>query len=157
MAEDAGGDVAAFIFYGRSNGFGSSVPVSGADVILRTPSDHGWHMAIAGAADRDGDGHRDIVVGDTALGDSRGGAHLISGTGNRWTGDFPLADIATSYVGSEQISLETVLFGDPFPPIPDFAGVDIAGGGDVDGDGMADLIVGAPGLDAVLGRAYILR
>jgi hypothetical protein len=155
----AGGDVSAFLFYGRPGGLGSSVLVTSPDVILRVPSDRDPDDLQAmpiDAADLDGDGHRDILVGDTWIGDYRGGAHLITGTGARWTGDFPLADIATTYLGSEQFPFYMTEYEETYP-VPEHAGWDVAGGGDVDGDGKADMIVGAPGSDFSFGRAYILR
>ena len=161
----AGGDVAAFLFYGRPDGFGSSVLVTSPDVILRAPPFRSpvenrrvidnWPMPID-ATDHDGDGHRDILAGDDSLADFRGGAYLIRGTGARWTGDFPLADIATTYLGSEQIPFYMTEYEED-RSVPEFAGADVAGGGDVDGDGKADMIVGAPGSDFSFGRAYILR
>lgn len=164
-AGEAGGDVAAFLFFGRPDGFGSSVLVTSPDVLLRAPPFRSsvenrpfidnWPMPID-ATDHDGDGHPDILVGDDSLADFRGGAYLIRGTGARWTGDFPLADVATTYLGSEQFPFYMTEYEETYP-VPDRAGADVAGGGDVDGDGEADMIVGAPGSDFSFGRAYILR
>ncbi len=156
---NVGDDIAAFIFYGRADGFAPSVDASSADIILREPLDLDYGLAspLAAAGDRDGDGHRDIIIGRYNMSDPQGGASVIGGTGARWTGDFLIDDIATSYVGSRP---------PPFPSPPfsveedpwrfDHAGLSVAGDGDIDGDGTADLIVGAPGTDS-LGRVYLLR
>lgn len=156
--EDVGAsEVATFLFYGRPDGFGPSVSVSSADVIIRTSSFA--LMSFGAAADHDGDGHRDIVFGDAFFADWRGAAHLIRGTGYRWTGDFPLVDIATTYVGSERLQWFSHLpAGRTHNPVwfPEQAGDLVVGGGDVDGDGTSDLVIGAPGGET-LGRAYILR
>lgn len=158
------GDVIAFIFCGRADGFDPSIPVSAADVILRgdpvRPYD-AW-MPIAAAGDHDRDGHGDIIIGTSSLADDRGGFYFISGQGMRWTGDSPAQDIATTCVGSEQ----PIWFTPEVPPsdfsrLPrDHAGVSVDGNGDVDGDGHADLIISASAvgnLNDALGRACVLR
>ncbi|HKE17726.1 MAG TPA: hypothetical protein VKB80_22780 [Kofleriaceae bacterium] len=155
--EPADGDVAGFLFYGRAGGFDPSMPVSAADVVLRTP---GGAKPIAAAGDLDGDGHRDILVGDYHLDDQRGAAYLISGTGGRWTGDFALRDIAAIYRGSEGLPFDPFPEGYPDAPTPprsfDRAGASVAGDGDIDGDGKSDVLVGAPGSTGI-GRVFLLR
>jgi hypothetical protein len=90
-------------------------------------SSAGW--AVSGVGDVDGDGLSDLVVG--APGDDlhSGAAYLIYGPA---TGTFDLADTGVTFVGG----IWSEDFGDA-----------TARAGDVDGDGFADFLLGAPGAD----------
>lgn len=98
--------------------------------------------AVSGAGDSDGDGVFDLAVGAP-------GADL-SGTnaGALWVFLGPVSD-ASSLTGAR---LEGPVAGDK-------VGTSVAGPGDVDGDGLADLLVGAPGDDtegAGAGAAWLV-
>ena len=91
------------------------------------------YAGLANAGDNDGDGYDDLLVGedsfDTPAADA-GRAHLFLG---------PITTALTT-TGSEA-RVTGILSTDQ-------VGKTLAGGGDIDGDGYADWIVGAPGSDS---------
>ncbi|MFZ5478988.1 MAG: MopE-related protein [Myxococcota bacterium] len=99
----------------------------------------GW--SVAGAGDVDGDGLDDLLVGSHGRGDS-GSAFLL---------------LAASATSSRSLTSSDAEYTGESPG--DYAGYAVAGAGDVDGDGFADLLVGAvdeedAGADA--GAAYVI-
>jgi hypothetical protein len=98
------------------------------------PGSPRFGRAVAAGPDADGDRHPDLVVGEpssTQPGEETGVAYLISGA----TGEI----LRTWRAESD---------GDAY-------GRTVALGPDVDGDGLADVLVGAPEHDAFHGRVYL--
>ncbi len=103
----------------------------------------GW--AVSAAGDASGDGFDDLLIGalmEDANGDAAGSAYLVLGP---VTGNVALSDAAVVKLEGEAAR--------------DFAGCAVAGVGDVDGDGLNDLLVGAEGEDTgadSAGAAYLV-
>ena len=128
----------AYLFHGPVRG---TVDLANADVLLlgEARGDEAAH-AIA-AADVDGDGRDDIIVGGwQALVDRHrpGVVYVIRGPAS---GEVRLADADTRLVGADD---------------GERAGVALAGVGDVDGDGRDDLLVGTAGGSRDPGHAYLV-
>jgi len=128
---------------------GSSLPVTGA---VSSPTSH-YHggtskdyagVALASVGDADSDGVDDLLVGATgAAGDETGSgvAYLVT---QHTLGQAFLANISSQLRGAVE---------------GDEAGSSVAGPGDVDGDGVPDLLVGAvsaTGGDTYSGKAYLV-
>jgi len=116
-----------------------------------SPSDHAafvltgeaagdaFGYAVAAAGDGNGDGFADLAVGaygNDAGGSAAGRAYVYFG------GSAPDGDADFMQTGDATL---------------DNLGFAVSGAGDVDGDGSADLIVGAPYSDGDAGRAYLVR
>ncbi|MFH1467059.1 MAG: MopE-related protein [Pseudomonadota bacterium] len=137
-----GGDMAG-LFYAP---VGGTTDLASADARLLGASGDRTGEAVAGAGDVDGDGLDDLLIGarysNGTAGSQCGRAWLVLGPPS---GDVDLttaADAALTGLAAY-----------------DNAGLSVAGPGDVDGDGYADLLVGAPyddtaGIDA--GAAYLV-
>ncbi len=125
----------AYIYYG---GPGADAT---ADVTLTgaAASDY-FGFSVGGAGDVNGDGYSDVIVGaymnDAGASDAGRAYVYYGGPAMDETADVTLTGAAAS----------------------DYFGCSVAGAGDVNGDGYADLIVGAYGNDAggsSAGRAYV--
>jgi hypothetical protein len=96
--------------------------------------------AVSGAGDVDGDGYDDVIVG--AWGESAGGCDL-AGRAYVFSGDG----------GDVLLVLES-----PAPHELDLFGYAVSPGGDIDGDGCEEVLVGAPGREGGAqnsGRVYV--
>ena len=130
--EDSGGDLsgAAYLFYGPVDDGTSALE---ADMIMiggGRDEKAGSSLAVAG--DIDGDGWTDLVVGApgaSVSGNASGAAYLVFSAG---VGTVDLATDALCFAGEAS---------------SDNAGLSVAGPGDMDGDGLDDLAVGAEGAD----------
>ncbi len=100
--------------------------------------DHfGWNVSSAG--DVNDDGYEDIIVGAPGYGGGKGRAYIFFG-GPWLSGDLDTMEANVTINGSAN--------GDKFS-------WDVSSAGDVNGDLISDVIIGAPGNDSNKGRAYI--
>lgn len=100
------------------------------------------------AGDVNGDGLSDIIVGASGAGGGAGAAYVVFGKSNGFSPTLPLSGIN----GTNGFKVTG------FSGIG--AGTSVSGAGDVDGDGFADIIVGAPYNNAGganKGSAYLIK
>ncbi len=107
----------------------------------------GW--SVSGAGDVNGDGLADVIVGarlaDPGGNGNAGESYVVFGKADGTAVN--LADVAA---GSGGFVINGI---DP----GDFSGARVSGAGDVNGDGLADLIVGAPGAEPNnAGESYVV-
>ncbi len=139
----------AFLFYGDS-GWSSSLSSSDADARLQGASPNQRVGASAASpGDVDGDGYEDLLAGaerdDGGAGADTGAAYLFLGGAARYSGSNDAATLA-----------EAVIYG---AAAGDYLGVG-TDGGDVNGDGFSDLLLGAYGVDdssADVGAVYLFE
>ena len=138
---------ASYLILGSSLRSNSTMDLSEADYKFIGEDSYDYASQVSTAGDVDGDGLDDIVVGAAGYdhgGNDAGAAYVIlaSSLGARGTIDISTADY--------------VLFGERSG---DLAGSTVANAGDVDGDGLSDILVGALRHDSAYdlqGAAYVV-
>jgi hypothetical protein len=128
---------------------GGTIDLSMADAKLVGEESGDYAGVVSDAGDVNGDGHDDVLIG--ARGNDEGGTSEVYGAAGAAylvlgpvTGTLDLSTADAKLVGEEA---------------GDEAGHSVSGAGDVDGDGLDDLLIGAPGDDEVKfngGAAYVV-
>ncbi|BBK42224.1 hypothetical protein STVA_22440 [Allostella vacuolata] len=141
----------AYVVFGRQAGFGTGLAVSDLDgangFVIVGRSDHeaaGWSVSNAG--DVNGDGIGDVIVGAVEADAGVGRSYVVFGKAG---GFGPSVDLDALNSDGFVILGGTV----------EMVGVSVAAAGDVNGDGIDDVIVGASHYDrlpAGVGAAYIV-
>jgi hypothetical protein len=147
-AKDLAGD--SHVVFGKASGWGAAIDLAtiaagtGGFVIHGQDANDRSGSSVASAGDINGDGFADLIIG-TRGGDAAGNAkgyagdsYVVFGKASGWGAAIDLATIAAGTGGF-------VIHGQDGG---DRAGNSVASAGDINGDGFADLIIGAPYGDA---------
>jgi len=154
---NGGSSGASYVVFGKASGFGANFDLStlngsnGFKMSGAADSDRAGTW-VASAGDVNGDGYDDVIVGAPYAdpnGDISGVAYVVFG---RQNGIFPANLQLSSLNGVGGFKLVGAAAGDQ-------AGFAVTAGGDINGDGIDDLIVAAPAADphgSKSGASYVV-
>ena len=124
-----------YVIYGSTmQGLTGTVGISNADCVYSTPFTNTYYTKVSSAGDVDGDDLEDVLVSNPYyLPINRGVTCLIMG-----------ATIQSLSSGTNNIfsNTDVVFYSDTEDAL---SGYSVSGGGDVDGDGLSDIVIGAKG------------
>jgi hypothetical protein len=131
---------ASYVVFGSDQGLPPTIDLATeADVTIQgAAADDGSGTSVSGAGDVNGDGIDDLIVGapgaDPNGRDGAGGSYVVFGAADL-AGTIDLADPAAG--------ADLIIQGAAY----DFSGKSVSGAGDVNGDGIDDLLIGADQAD----------
>lgn len=158
FADPSGDDSGkSYVVFGKASGFPSMLALSGL-----TGGSSGYALAgemaggysgcsVSGAGDINGDGYADVIIGadhDDLFTGYHGSSYVVFGKPGIFSPSMPLSSLN----GSNGFRLDS-------PAEYDMSGVSVDSAGDINGDGYADLIIGAPGAAPVgynSGSSYVV-
>jgi hypothetical protein len=126
---------AAFVFLGSGSGVGDADPSTAGGQLESDQSGAHLGSSVSGAGDVNGDGYADVIVGAPSFANGQSGegaAFVFLGSASGVVD----ADAAAAHAQLESDQVDAAF------------GTSVSGAGDVDGDGYADVLVGAPAYDA---------
>ena len=126
-----------FVYYGSATGIAGASPTTLFGLQLDDLDSEYFGITLSAGGDLNGDGYGDLLIGSLAdeIGTQSGGAYIYYGA-------------ATGLITEERekFTASDTASGDAFALV--------AGGGDLNGDGFGDVVVGAPRAHGA-GRAYV--
>ena len=111
---------------------------------VRPGDNSGW--SVSGAGDVNGDGLADLIIGAP---EADPGGNLLAGESYLVFGKVDSTAVSLGNLGLRGFRT----YGSAFE---DISGISVSGAGDVNGDGLADLIIGAPGANNDRGRSFVV-
>ena len=141
---------AAYVVFGGPSGFSPTLELSALDgtngfrIDGVAANDYSGH-SVASAGDVNGDGYADLIIGAYGANSNAGAAYVVFGEASGFSSSLELSTLD----GSNGFRIDGVAAND-------VSGFSVASAGDVNGDGHADLIIGAYGANSNAGAAYVV-
>jgi hypothetical protein len=144
VAVGAVGASTAYVYLGSASGLATTPSVTLTNPEGDDAGDSAFAASVASAGDVNGDGYADLVVGDDEADALLGSAYVYLGSATGLS-----STPATTLVGLGVVNNGSV--------VPDSFGASVASAGDVNGDGYADVVIGAEGQGSTTepGGAYV--
>ena len=146
----------SYVVFGKTTGFSSPLLLSSLDgnngfMLDGEAEDDYSGFSVSAAGDINGDGIDDLIVGAVLANDNgtnSGRSYVVFGKTTEFASPLPLSSLD----GSNGFMLDGEMAFDQ-------SGFSVSAAGDINGDGIDDLIVGAPGADPngdLSGRSYVV-
>jgi hypothetical protein len=143
----------SYVVFGSSTGFGASIELSSLNgsngfVLNGIDANDQSGRAVSGAGDVNGDGIDDLIIGAIGASIGSGKSYVVFGNSSGFSSALELSALN----GSNGFVLNGIDGGD-------FSGRSVSGAGDVNGDGIDDLIIGADRADpngGSSGESYVV-
>jgi|GEM_PF-610308 len=148
----------SYVVFGSSNGFSTNFDLSSLDgtngFILKGIAENDYSgVSVSSAGDINGDGIDDLIIGapdaDPNGNSGAGQSYVVFGSSNGFSASFDLSSLD----GSNGFILNGIAAGDS-------SGRSVSSAGDINGDGIDDLIIGASGADpngnSGAGESYVV-
>ncbi|PXX16591.1 FG-GAP repeat protein [Nitrosomonas ureae] len=146
-------DGASYVVFGRSSGFSADINLSSLDGSngFRLDGIESQNVSVSSAGDVNGDGFDDVIVGVSGAvpnGFQSGSSYVVFGKASGFDSTMSLSSLN----GDDGFRLDGVASRDN-------SGTSVSSAGDVNGDGFADVIIGATGVDSnadFSGSSYVV-